>query len=471
MDHNAVVTEQAFTQPQRIPGRSYERPALRSGWAFYPVPVAFLAGAYCGAAKLGLTMALVAEPVTAVWPPTGLALAALLLLGYRAWPGITLGAFLANATANAPPGTAAGIALGNTLEALLGAWLFRRLVGFDQGLERVQDVLGLAVLAAGVSTTVGATIGATSLCWGGVRPWAAYPALWGVWWLGGARGGLVVAPLLLTWAGWRRMAWRPRRVAEAAALLPGLVAVSLLVFAGPTAQFSFHPPACTVFPFVIWAALLRAAGKNDREAGKTRPFRHSFRPLLAILTENRVSLQSPVTPGGRAGGTSRAALAPFGRGPRLTPLPGPQFRPQSRRGKPFGAAFVMREVEKAPLPSPPSVRACYRVSRGALTHRPARPRQSPPRLHPLPPQRTLHQAQELPGQEKRRRGAASPPETPGGRGRCFLPFEALRKGSRPCGFTSPPDNTPATTWTWSGWRTSSSWPWSRSAATSRPGTS
>jgi integral membrane sensor domain MASE1 len=113
------------------------------------------------------------------------------LVGFRAWPGIALGAFLANATANAPLGTAAGIALGTTPEALLGAWLLRRLVGFDKALERVQDVLGLMVLVAGVSTTVSATIGATSLCLGGLRPWTAYPALWSVWWLGDALGDLV----------------------------------------------------------------------------------------------------------------------------------------------------------------------------------------------------------------------------------------------------------------------------------------
>ena len=245
-DHNAVVTEQTFTQPKRIPGRSYEKPVLRCAWAFYPVEVAFLAAVYFGAAKLGLTMAFVAEQVTAVWPPTGIALAALLLFGSRAWPGIALGAFLANATANAPLGTAAGIALGNTLEALLGAWLLRRLVGFDKALERVQDVLGLVVLAAGVSTMVSATIGATSLCLGGLRPWTAYPALWSVWWLGDAMGNLVVAPVLLSWAGWHRMAWRPRRVAEAAALLLGLVAVSLLVFAGPIAHFSSPAGLCRI---------------------------------------------------------------------------------------------------------------------------------------------------------------------------------------------------------------------------------
>jgi integral membrane sensor domain MASE1 len=257
------VTEPVLAHPQRIPERSHEKPVLRYGWALYPAQVAFLAAVYFGAAKLGLTMALVAEQVTAVWPPTGIALAALVLFGSRAWPGITLGAFLANATANAPLGTAAGIALGNTLEALLGAWLLRRLVGFDKALERVQDVLGLVVLAAGVSTMVSATIGATSLCLGGLRPWTAYPALWSVWWLGDAIGDVVVAPLLLTWAGWRRMPWRPRRVAEAAALLLGLVAVSLLVFAGPIAHFSS--------PAGLWRIPLRDLGGTPLRPACRRP--------------------------------------------------------------------------------------------------------------------------------------------------------------------------------------------------------
>src|SRR5262249_21735562 len=193
-----------------------------------------LAAVYFGAARLGLTMAFVAEQVTAVWPPTGIALAALLFLGYRAWPGIALGAFLANATTNAPLATAAGIALGHTLEALGGAWLLRRLVKFDPALGRVKDVLSLAILAAGVSTMVSAPIGATSLCLGGVKPWTAYPTLWSVWWLGDALGNLVVAPLLLTWAGRHRLG-RPRRGARAFAPLLAPVGVGRLGFAGPTA--------------------------------------------------------------------------------------------------------------------------------------------------------------------------------------------------------------------------------------------
>ena len=87
-----AVTEPALAHPQRIPGRSHEKPVWPRGRAFEPVPVALVAAAYFGAAKVGLSLAFVAEQVTAVWPPTGIALAALLLFGSRAWPGIALGA-------------------------------------------------------------------------------------------------------------------------------------------------------------------------------------------------------------------------------------------------------------------------------------------------------------------------------------------------------------------------------------------
>src|SRR5262245_15516545 len=129
--HGGVLAvERGAAHPQRTTGRLDERTVLRGGWALYSAQVVCLAAAYFGAAKLGLTMAFVAEQVTAVWPPTGIALAALLSWGYRAWPGVALGAFLANATANEPFASAAGVALGNTLEALAGAWMLRR-AGID----------------------------------------------------------------------------------------------------------------------------------------------------------------------------------------------------------------------------------------------------------------------------------------------------------------------------------------------------
>src|SRR5437899_806119 len=108
-----------------------------------------IAAVYFGAAKLGLSVAFAAEQVTLVWPPTGIALTAVLLFGYRVWPGIALGAFLANITApHETIATASGIALGNTLEALVGAWFLHRLAGFHHSLERLKDILALMGAAA-----------------------------------------------------------------------------------------------------------------------------------------------------------------------------------------------------------------------------------------------------------------------------------------------------------------------------------
>jgi hypothetical protein len=91
--------------------------------------IVLLAAVYYAAAKLGFTLTDAAKQVTAVWPPTGIALAAILLFGRGVWPGIMLGAFLANATADEPLVTALGISIGNTLEALVGAWLLQRYAG------------------------------------------------------------------------------------------------------------------------------------------------------------------------------------------------------------------------------------------------------------------------------------------------------------------------------------------------------
>jgi integral membrane sensor domain MASE1 len=114
--------------------------------------IGVLAGAYYGAAKLGLSFAFETPSVTAIWPPTGLALAALVLGGYRFWPGVAIGALLANSWTGIPLVATIGITCGNTLEALAGAYLLRRVASFSATLERVRDVLALAIFAAVVST-------------------------------------------------------------------------------------------------------------------------------------------------------------------------------------------------------------------------------------------------------------------------------------------------------------------------------
>jgi PAS domain S-box-containing protein len=216
----------------------------------YLLKVLVVAGVYFATAKLGLRLAFEHPSITAVWPPTGISLAALLIWGYRLWPGVALGAALANSfTGDVPPITVIGITTGNTLEALLGAYLLR-LANFRPSLERVRDVLALAVLAAGVSTALSATIGVTGLWIGDQIDTAGdLPSAWRVWWLGDMAGDLLVAPFLLVIASGGRRGYPRTRVFEAGVLLCTLVALALIVFSRNA------PLTYLIFPPLIWAAL------------------------------------------------------------------------------------------------------------------------------------------------------------------------------------------------------------------------
>ena len=220
---------------------------IRSGRLAALVWGLVLAGAYYASAKLGLQLAFSNENVTAVWPPAGIALAALVLWGRRLWPGVLLGAFLANVTTDVPVYTAAGIAVGNTLEAVLGAWLLERF-RFRPTLLRLRDLFALVVLGAVISTTVAATIGVASLSLGDSLSDGAIKT-WRLWWLGDMGGDLLVAStifVLVTHWPYRDL---PGRAIEAVALLVALVAIELVVFSNDV------PATYLAFPIVVWAAL------------------------------------------------------------------------------------------------------------------------------------------------------------------------------------------------------------------------
>jgi integral membrane sensor domain MASE1 len=172
-----------------------------------------IAAIYFLAAKFGLSLAFGPKAISVVWPPTGIALAALLLCGNRVWPAITLGAFLVNLlTPDESIATAVTIAAGNTLEACLGAFLLRR-VDFRSSLTRLRDVFALIGLAAVLSTAVSATVGAMALSGllPDLHPWSQLPRNWFLWWVGDAMGNLLVAPVLLTLGTTaREWEWRGR---------------------------------------------------------------------------------------------------------------------------------------------------------------------------------------------------------------------------------------------------------------------
>lgn len=212
-----------------------------------------LAGVYFGAAKLGLSLAYLHKSASPVWPPTGIALAAILLLGYRVWPGVWLGAFLANATTTVPLATAFGISVGNTLEALAGGYLLYRFVGPGPFFSRSADVFRFVLIAGLLATTISATIGVASVALGGTAPWSMAGPIWLTWWLGDAMGAVVLAPLLLNWVESPRFVPRPSKTLEAIILGLLLVGANDVVFEGRLPID--YPFAYSVLPLLIWAAI------------------------------------------------------------------------------------------------------------------------------------------------------------------------------------------------------------------------
>ncbi len=219
-----------------------------------PAAIALVGIAYFAVAKLGLSFAQGHDVVSAVWPPSGLALAGAVVFGPRVAPAIFLAAVASNATGDSSVPTAIGIATGNALAAVTGAWLLAR-AGFEPALRRVKDVAALAVLGAAASTAVNATIGTASLLAAGVAHPHSLWAFWRVWWLGDLTGVLLVAPplllALLAPRGGARLPHARRRtwVAEASLLAAALVVVMLIVLhQGVTLAFP-------IFPLIVLAAM------------------------------------------------------------------------------------------------------------------------------------------------------------------------------------------------------------------------
>jgi signal transduction histidine kinase len=220
------------------------------------VVIALLTLVYIIAGKLGLQLAFAHPNATAVWPPTGIALAALLVWGYRVWPGIFIGAFLVNVATAGSPATSLGIAVGNTLEGLMGAYLVNRFANGCHAFDRPTDVFKFAALAGVGSTMVSAMIGVTSLAVGGYADWANYGSIWRVWWVGDMAGAMIVAPVLILWSTSLRVPWRWEQVMEAALVGLLIVLVGDSVFGGLVfSRFQPYPLEFLCAPLLVWTAL------------------------------------------------------------------------------------------------------------------------------------------------------------------------------------------------------------------------
>ncbi|WP_062093175.1 MASE1 domain-containing protein, partial [Caballeronia udeis] len=212
--------------------------------------------AYFAGARLGLAYAVVGGAVSLVWPSSGIALVALLALGFAVAPGIAIGSFLANLSGGVPVGVAALIGTGAMVAASTSAILLKRAARFRITLDRIRDVLAFIGLAAVVSTAVSSLIGATALLGGGLLPITEYGAAFLKWWLGDMMGVLVVAPPLLSFLTYSNPVRSAGQTVEACGLTVATLGVSYLIFGAPQlAGHGYYPAALAIFPFVIWAAL------------------------------------------------------------------------------------------------------------------------------------------------------------------------------------------------------------------------
>ena len=216
--------------------------------------ILLLALVYFAAAKLGLSLATLHSNVTPIWPPTGIAIASLLIFGRTVWPGVFLGALVTNLLTDIPAGSAVGIAIGNTLEAVVAFWLLERVARWRNTFDSVGDVIGFVGCAAILAPLVSATIGSLSLCSGGAAEWSNFWYLWLTWWIGDGFGALIVAPFILSWRLPGQLNSGHRL--EIAVLLLLHLLVVMVVFGGWfPGSVKTYPLAYLSLPFLLWAAL------------------------------------------------------------------------------------------------------------------------------------------------------------------------------------------------------------------------
>ena len=242
---------------EKFPGTAASNWASR-GW--YVASLLAVSIAYFILAKLGLALASINPSASPIWPPSGLALAAVLLSGTRIWPAIFAGAFAANLTTAGTFETSALIALGNTLEAVVGGFLIARWSAGADTFAAPAGVMKFAAVCFAPATAIGASVGVATLYWAGLAPYDKLAPVWVTWWLGDAAGALVVTPVIVLWA---RTAWstlRPsgREVGEVAAVLGFAVAVGAAAFSPllPLSEYTSPLGFLAILP-LLWAALRR----------------------------------------------------------------------------------------------------------------------------------------------------------------------------------------------------------------------
>jgi signal transduction histidine kinase len=209
-------------------------------------------------AKGGLALASIHPSATPIWPPTGVALAVVLLWGYRTWPAIFTAAVIANATTAGSVATAIAIATGNSLEAVIGAYLINRWSRGCNTFSTPNSVAKFALICVVIATPISASIGLTSLATAGYIERTNFANAWVTWWLGDVAGALVVAPVIVLWASSHYHAFNRNEFLETVGVLATAAAVGIIAFSPLIEQTPNRDPLgfLAILP-MLWAALRR----------------------------------------------------------------------------------------------------------------------------------------------------------------------------------------------------------------------
>ena len=212
-----------------------------------------IAAVYYISSSLSLTLAFENANTSPIWPPTGIAIAALWHFGIRAWPGVFIGAFSIVFSTGLPLIAAASIGAGNTLEAITAAYLIQY---YTQGnpLYKPSDVIkftGIIFLAA----TISATIGITTITLYGIANWPSFIQLWSTWWLGDTVGAMLIATLIIAWSKPYNFNRLSNNIYEAIVIMAITLFFIITVFSELIFSNNTHYPLSFIFiPVALWAS-------------------------------------------------------------------------------------------------------------------------------------------------------------------------------------------------------------------------
>jgi PAS domain S-box-containing protein len=238
------------------------------GFAFAGLLVA-VALVYFVLAKFGLALASVNPSASPIWPPSGFALAVVLLWGARVWPAIFVAAAAANVMTTGSIGPSLAIALGNTLECLVTGLLVNRLSGGVTTFETPTGVVRFAALSLTPGPLIAATLGVGSLAIAGHADWANFGPIWLTWWLGDAASTVVIAPVIVLWARSEAAAFMRRELAETAGVLGIAVVIGLLAFSPLIEQTAARNAVSFLAILPLMLAALRRGARDTATVALT----------------------------------------------------------------------------------------------------------------------------------------------------------------------------------------------------------